>query len=91
MFFRVSVKICNIHSKISVLESLNKKTTKQVFSCVYCKIFKNTFFTEHRRWLPLHIAVSLVIKNRIFMSMILHILYIRIFIRECCKVISSPG
>ena len=47
--------------KISVLESLfNKVDSKdikeaqtQVFSCEYCEIFKNTFFTELLRWLLL--------------------------------------
>ena len=28
-----------------------KKTPTQVFSCEYCKILMNTFFTEHFRWL----------------------------------------
>ena len=30
-----------------------KEAPTQVFSCEYCKIFKNTFFTEHLRWLLL--------------------------------------
>ena len=34
---RYALKICKIHKKTQVLESL-------------CKIFKNTFFTEHLRW-----------------------------------------
>ena len=28
---------------------LKKETLAQVFSCEFCKIFKNTFFTEHHR------------------------------------------
>ena len=27
----------------------NKEAVAQVFSCEFCKIFKNTFFTEHPR------------------------------------------
>ena len=30
-----------------------KETPGQVFSCEFCKIFKNTFSTEHLRWLLL--------------------------------------
>ena len=26
---------------------IQKETLAQVFSCVFCEIFKNTFFTEH--------------------------------------------
>ena len=28
---------------------INKETLAQVFSCEFCEIFKNTFFTEHLR------------------------------------------
>ena len=31
----------------------NKRTLAQVFSCEFCKIFKNIFFTEHLWWLLL--------------------------------------
>ena len=31
-------KVCNF---------IKKETLAQVFSCEFCKIFKNTFFTEH--------------------------------------------
>ena len=30
---------------------IKKKATEQVFFCEFCKIFKNTFFTENLRWL----------------------------------------
>ena len=30
-----------------------KETLAQVFSCKFCEISKNTFFTEHLRWLLL--------------------------------------
>ena len=32
---------------------LKKKSLAQVFPCKFCKISKNTFFTEHLRWLLL--------------------------------------
>ena len=31
--------------------TLLKKETLQVFSCEFCQIFQNTFFTEHLLWL----------------------------------------
>ena len=61
MFFKIGVlkNFCNIHMKISVLESLFnkvdskdiKKAQTQVFFCEYCEVFKSTFFTELLRWL----------------------------------------
>ena len=33
------------------LSTLLKKTLAQVFSCEFCDISKNTFFTEHLWWL----------------------------------------
>ena len=63
MFFkthRCSKKFRNVHRKTPVLETLfikvtgltaciliKKETPTQVFSCEYCKIFKNSFFVEH--------------------------------------------
>ena len=58
-----SLKFCSIHRKTPVLESLfnkvasfqeegKKRLNADVFLC--CKIFYDTFFTEHLRWL-LHI------------------------------------
>ena len=38
---------------------LQKETLAQVLSCGYCRIFKNSFFTENLWWLLLR----LVIKN----------------------------
>ena len=32
-----------------MLEFIKKETRAQVFSCEFCEIFKNTFFTEHLR------------------------------------------
>ena len=50
---------------MSVLESLfnkvDSKDTKeaptQLFFCEYCEIFKNTFYTEHVRWLLLLLQI----------------------------------
>ena len=39
---RCSYKFCKIHRKTSVLES-----PAQVFSCEFCELYKDTFFTEH--------------------------------------------
>ena len=36
---------------------IKKETLAQVFSCQFCEISKNTFFTEHPRWLLLQICV----------------------------------
>ena len=35
--------------KIKLQVSLQKKTLAQVFSCKFCEVFNNTFFTEHLR------------------------------------------
>ena len=63
---RCSYKFPDIHQKISVLKShfntvracnFNKKETPtQVFSCEYHKIFKNSCFIEHPRWLLLNMV-----------------------------------
>ena len=36
---------------------IKKETLAQVFSCQFCEISKNTFLTEHPRWLLLQICV----------------------------------
>ena len=33
---------------------VRKETPTQVFSCEYCKTFKNTFYSEHLQWLLLY-------------------------------------
>ena len=38
--------------------TLLKETPTQVFSCEYCKIFKNSFFIEHLWWLLLKRSYS---------------------------------
>ena len=35
-----------------------KETPTQLFSCEICKIFQNTFFTEHFRWLLLTMSMK---------------------------------
>ena len=40
-----------------------KKSLAQVFSCEFCKISKNTFFTEHLRWLLLLMFFCLFINE----------------------------
>ena len=42
---------CNKFADFS--PATKKETLTQVFSCGFCKIFKNTFFTEHPQWLLL--------------------------------------
>ena len=34
-----------------------KEILAQLFSCEFCEILKNTFFTEHLRWLLLHLTI----------------------------------
>ena len=57
MFFIIGVLkifavLKSLFDKIADLKA-RKETPAQVFSCEYCKIFKNTFFAEHPRWLLL--------------------------------------
>ena len=35
---------------------IKKETLAQLFSCKFCEIFKNTFSTEHLRWLLLQVV-----------------------------------
>ena len=35
--------------KVAGLITVKKETLAQVFSCEFCEIFKDTFFTEHLR------------------------------------------
>ena len=66
---RCSYKFPDIHQKISLLKSLfdtirglkahnfnKEETSTQVFSCEYHKIFKNSCFIEHPRWLLLNMV-----------------------------------
>ena len=40
-------------SLASACNFITKETMTQVFSCEFCGIFKNIYFIEHLRWLPL--------------------------------------
>ena len=42
---------------------IKKETLPLVFSCEFCDICKNTFFTEHLRWLLLLIAALIFISQ----------------------------
>ena len=39
----------NWYSTESINYTIKKETLAQVFSCEFCKIFKNTFFVKHLR------------------------------------------
>ena len=57
---RCSEKVRNICMKAAMFEPLfnkhfYKEIAAQMFSCKYCKIFKNSFFTEHLLWLLLQV------------------------------------
>ena len=55
MFFKIGVpKTFAIFTGKHLCSSLFLiETPTQVFSCEYCKVFKNRFFIEHLRWLLL--------------------------------------
>ena len=62
---RCSQKFHKIHRKASVPESqacnfIKKETLAKVFSCEFCEISKNTFFTEH-----LWVAASEFVTDRL--------------------------
>ena len=44
---------------------IKKETPAQVFSCEFCEISKNTFFTEHLWWLLLHDDMFRTLANHI--------------------------
>ena len=39
---------------------INKKTLAQLFSCEFCEIFKNTFFTEHL-WMTASVCLNVIL------------------------------
>ena len=66
MFLEISYKIHkeNTCVRVSFLKYIKKETLAQLFSCEFCKISKNTFFTEHHlpwRLLFLFIDLSLTL------------------------------
>ena len=63
---RCSYKFHKIHRKTPVLESLFKETTTQMRHCEFCKIFKNSFFTEHL--LPTTFLSAFLVKMNIWIT-----------------------
>ena len=43
-------------NKVFFIFFIKKDTLTQVFSCEFCKIFKNTFFMRYIRWLLLKVT-----------------------------------
>ena len=43
----VSESLFLIKLQVETYKFINQETLTQVFPCEFCKIFKNTFFTEH--------------------------------------------
>ena len=44
---------CLVKLQPEICNFIKKEALAQVFSCEFCEISKNTFFTEHLRWLLL--------------------------------------
>ena len=57
---------------------IQKETLAQVFSCVFCEIFKITFFTEHLRTT----ATKIMIDTVSYKYYIISISYNNVFGRE---------
>ena len=51
--------------------TLLKKTMAQELWCEFCKSFKNTFFTEHLRWLLLNFIGSYRVIDAVLLSFLL--------------------
>ena len=65
VFFEKAVlkRFCKSHKKTPVPELLfnnviKKETVAQTFFCAFWKVFKNSFFIGHLRWLLLHCLQS---------------------------------
>ena len=50
-FIKVSsfLEILQNSQENTYVRVLKKETVTQIFSCEFCKVYKNTFFTEHLR------------------------------------------
>ena len=70
---------------IKLPATLLKKTLAQVFSCEFCGIFKNTFFTEHLWWLLL-IIYEIIAKVLSFWFSNTFLLFQRKFYRKSCWI-----
>ena len=55
------------------MQLIKKETLAQVFSCNFCEIFKNTFFTEHLWWLLLGYFQKSYIIETFFLPTILFV------------------
>ena len=60
----------NTCARVSFLIKLQakKETLAQVFSCEFCNIFKNTFFTEHLRTAASVTTILVVVYLKQFLS-----------------------
>ena len=75
-------------NKVAGLEHvtlLKKGTTKQVFSCEFCEIFWNTFFTEHLRETPSVFVSALlsILQKMLFKSILNEFFFL--------KPLKTPG
>ena len=61
-----------------------KETLAHVFSCEFCKISKNTFFTEHLWWLLLYM-LHLLARDKLTLNMMLSTARL-IITRLCAKL-----
>ena len=86
LYKKSSQKFRNIDKKISVLESLLtllKETPAQVFSCEYCKIFKNSIFYRA----PLLAPAKLFILNSKRNSLFVKSLVMKTSLNVLCRLI----
>ena len=51
---------------MTIFRSSRPETLAQVFSCEFCEISKNTFFTEHLQWLLLNLIILFLYSNDLF-------------------------
>ena len=58
LFFYVRISSIKVQKPPATL--LKKKALAQVFSCEFCEISKNTFFTEYLWWLLLKVCSLLI-------------------------------
>ena len=54
----------------SACNFIKKETLAQVFSCEFCEISQNNFFTEHLQWLLLYIS-----KSQVMLDVLIQVIY----------------
>ena len=54
----------------SACNFIKKETLVQVFSCEFCEISQNNFFTEHLQWLLLYIS-----KSQVMLDVLIQVIY----------------